>query len=83
MAGLVAEEILNDDTDDAGAIADALHFRISYGEVSASDLATMGITDIDSCELSYEAVEEALRILREGWQDLRREAEYLIAFATE
>lgn len=66
IAGLVAEEILSDDTDDAGAIADALHLKISDGEASASDLATMGITDIESFELSYEVVEEATRILREG-----------------
>jgi hypothetical protein len=29
IAGLVAEEILGDDTDDAGAIADAIHLKIS------------------------------------------------------
>ncbi|WP_176058873.1 hypothetical protein [Paraburkholderia sp. BCC1876] len=74
IAGLVAEEILSDDTDDAGEIADALHLKISDGEASASDLATMGITDIDSCELSYEVVEEVARILREGWQVVQREA---------
>ncbi len=27
----------------------------------------MGVTDIDSCRLSYEVVEEVVRLLREGW----------------
>ncbi|WP_341313737.1 hypothetical protein WN982_20640 [Paraburkholderia sp. IMGN_8] len=83
IAGLVAEEILSDDTDDAGAIADAIYLKISDGEASASDLATMGITDIDSFELRYEVVEEAARILREGWRVVQQEAEYLIEFATD
>lgn len=83
IAGLVAEEILGDDTDDAGAIADAIHLKISDGEASASDLATMGITDIDSFELRDEVVEEAARILREGWQVVQQEADYLIESAAD
>jgi hypothetical protein len=83
MAGLVAEDILYDGTDDAGAIADALHQRISDGEASASDLTMMGITDIESYELRDELVEEATRILRDGWEAVQQEAEYLIEFAAE
>lgn len=83
VAGLVAEEILHDGTDDVDVIADALLIRISDGEASASDLATMGITDIDNCELSYVVVEEAVRILREGWLDVQQEAEYLIQSAAD
>ena len=63
-------------------IADALHLRISDGEASASDLAMMGITDIESCELRDELVEEATRILREGWQAVQQEADYLVELAT-
>ncbi|EEE05589.1 hypothetical protein BURMUCGD2M_3820 [Burkholderia multivorans CGD2M] len=37
----------------------------------------MGITDIDSCELSYEAVDEVVRMLREGWPAVQEEAPYL------
>ncbi len=83
IAGLVAEEILRDDTDDVDVIADALLIKISDGEASASDLAMMGITDSDSCELSYEVVEEVAWILREGWRVLQQEADYLIEFATD
>ncbi|WP_148092594.1 hypothetical protein [Burkholderia ubonensis] len=79
MAGLLAEDILSDETDDVGAMADTLFFRIWNGEASASDLALMNITDIDSCAPSYEVVEECVRLLREGWSDVQREAEYLIA----
>jgi hypothetical protein len=65
MAGLLAEEILSGETDDAGAMADALFFRITFGEASATDLAQMGVTDIDHCELSCEVIEEAVRLLRQ------------------
>jgi hypothetical protein len=81
IAGLVAEEILSDETGDVGAIADALQFRISNGEASAADLALMGIIDVDNCALSYEVVKEAARILREGWRVVQQEADYLIASA--
>ncbi len=80
---MVAEEILYDGTDDAGVISDALHQRIWDGEASVSDLAMMGITDIESYDLSDELVEEATRILREGWQAVQQEAEYLIESSTE
>lgn len=83
IAGLVAEEILRDGTDDAGVIADALHQRIWDGEASASDLAMMGITDIENYDLSDELVERATRILRDQWEAVLLEAEYLIEFATE
>jgi hypothetical protein len=74
MAGLLAEDILSGETDDAGAMADTLFFRISFGEASASDLAQMGVTDIDSCELSYEVVEEAVRLLRQEWSLAQKES---------
>jgi hypothetical protein len=67
IAGLVAEEILYDGTHDAGVIADALHQRISDGEASASDLAMMGITNIEDYKLRDKLVEEATRIVCEGW----------------
>jgi hypothetical protein len=81
MAGLLAEEILSGETDDAGAMADTLFFRISFGEASTSDLAQMGVADIESCELGYEVVEEAVRLLREEWAAALEEAEYLIEAA--
>ncbi|CAN7145671.1 hypothetical protein [Paraburkholderia terricola] len=43
----------------------------------------MGITDIDSSELKDEVAEEAARILREGWQVVQQEADYLIEFAAD
>ncbi|SIN80505.1 hypothetical protein [Paraburkholderia phenazinium] len=63
MAGLLAEEILNGETDDVSAMADNMFFRISFGEASDSDLAQIGVTDIDNCELSYEVIEEAVQLL--------------------
>ena len=38
----------------------------------------MGVVDIDSCELSYEVVEEAVRLLRQEWAVVQQEAECLI-----
>jgi hypothetical protein len=38
----------------------------------------MGVVDIDSCELSYEVVEEAVRLLRQEWALVQKDAEYLI-----
>ncbi|MCR4467846.1 hypothetical protein [Burkholderia sp. SCN-KJ] len=83
IAGLVTEEILRDDTDDVDVIADAVLTKIANGEASPSDLAAMGFTDVDNCELSYVVVEEAARILREGWQVVQREAEHLIESAAD
>lgn len=83
MAGLLAEDILSGETDDAGAMADTLFFRISMGDASASDLAQMSVTDIDNCGLTYEVVEEAVRLLREEWQAVQEEAEYLIQSAAD
>lgn len=81
IAGLVAEEILSGETDDAGVIADAVHFRISNGEASDTDLAAMGMTDIDDYYLDDEVVEESVRILQEVWLDVKQQAEQLIEFA--
>lgn len=83
MAGLLAEEILSDETGDVAAMVDTLCFRISFGEASASDLSQMGIKDIDRCELSYEVVKEAMRLLREEWAAMQEEAEYLIEAAAQ
>ena len=79
MAGLLAETILSGETHDAGVMADMLFCRIWTGEASSSDLALMNVTDFDCSSLSYEVVDECVRLLREGWTDVQREAEYLIA----
>ncbi|MFD1558827.1 hypothetical protein ACFSHT_24840 [Paraburkholderia silviterrae] len=81
MAGLLAEDILSGETDDVGALADTLFFKITGGEASASDLASMNITDVDDCALSYDVVDEAVRLLLEAWPLVQQEAEYLIEFA--
>jgi hypothetical protein len=36
------------------------------------------VTDIDSCELSYDVVEEAVRHPRHEWVPVQKEAEYLV-----
>ncbi|WP_241019057.1 hypothetical protein [Paraburkholderia sp. Tr-20389] len=66
IAGLVAEEILNSETDEPSLIADAVRYRISSDEASATDLAAMGITAIDDYQLCDEDVEESVRILQGG-----------------
>ena len=81
IAGLVAEEVLSGETEDAGVIADTVHYRIWSGEASATDLAAMVTTDIDDYQLDDDVVEEAVRMLREGLTVVKQEAEYLIEFA--
>ncbi|CAD6543348.1 hypothetical protein LMG28140_03907 [Paraburkholderia metrosideri] len=83
MAGLLAEVILSDETDDAGVMADMLRTRVWTGEASLSDLTLMNAIDLDCSSLSYDVVEECVRLLREGWTDVQREAEYLIAAGLE
>jgi hypothetical protein len=43
----------------------------------------MSITDIGNRELSYQVIEEAARISREGWLVVQQEGEYLFASAAE
>ena len=43
----------------------------------------MGVTDIDSCGLSYGVVEEAVRLLRQEWALIQKEAEYPIEEAAK
>jgi hypothetical protein len=83
MAGLVAEEIQNGETHPV-AIADTLDFRVAMGEVSASDLAGMGVTDADNFAFTYYSdVEQCVQYLLEEWAALQDEAEYVIANAAE
>jgi hypothetical protein len=80
----LAEAILSGETHEAGVMADMLFCRIWIGKASsASDLALMNVTDLDCCPLSYEVVEEGVRLLREGRTDVQQEAEYLIAASLE
>jgi hypothetical protein len=81
MAGLLAEEILDWATGDIESFADGLFYRITSGEASASDLTLMNIADIHDCEVTFEDVGETVRILREGWQAVQEEAEFLIELA--
>lgn len=83
VAALVAEELLSGETENAGVIADAVLLKVSYCDASATDLETMDITDIDNHRLGDEDVEEAVRILREEWVVVKREAEYLIESAVD
>lgn len=78
MGGLVAETVLSGETDDAGVLADILFSRIWNGEASASDLALMNISDIDNFALSYDSVDECMRLLRDGWSVVQQEAECLM-----
>lgn len=80
MAGLVAEEILRGETDPE-FVAGALYVEIVCGEVSASDLESIGISNIDDFEFDSEVVETAWRYLTEDWSLVQHDAEYLIADA--
>jgi len=80
MAGLVAEEILHGETD-LEFIAGALDVKIACNQVSASDLESMGITNIVDFDLNSDEVEQAWRYLIEDWSLVQEEAEYLIANA--
>jgi len=79
MAGLLAEIIWSDETDDVGVIADMVCERIYSGDASASDLGSMGISDIDNPGLSYKVIEKAARLLLQEWAAVQKEAEYLIS----
>lgn len=81
IAGLLAEEILAAETDDVRAMTDNVLFRIRNGEASAFDLAQMGVVDIETCELRYQVVDDVVRLLRQEWALVQKEAEYLIAEA--
>ena len=83
MAGLLAETIVSGETDDAGVMADMLFCRIWTGAASSSDVALMNVTDLDCSSLSHEVVEVCVRLLREEWVEVQREAEYLIAASLE
>jgi len=74
ITGLVAEEVMSYKMDAAGAIADAVRYRISNGEASETDLTAMGITHIDDYHFNDEFVEESLRFLQEVWLDKKKEA---------
>ncbi len=81
MAGLLAEAILQLGADDVHALTEDIHYRITAGEASNSDLALMDISDIDDFELSFEVVGVATQILREACGKLREEAEHLMELA--
>lgn len=78
VAGAVAEEIFRKDADDVDLIADAIDSRIFCDEMSATDLASMGIADIWNFNLNRGDVEEAWRYLKLDWFRVQAEAEYLI-----
>ena len=82
MAGVVAEQILRGETE-AEFIAGNLYLRICCDEMSASDLALIGVTDIDDFdfEVDIEGVEQCAQHLREHWPQVTQQAEYLIANA--
>lgn len=81
MAGVVAEQILRGETE-VEFIAGNLYFRICCDEISSSDLASIGVTDIDNFEVDIESVEHCVQHLLEHWPQVTQEAEYLIANAT-
>jgi len=84
MAGVVAEQILRGETE-AEFIAGNPYLRICCDEMSASDLALTGVTDIDDFDFDFdfevdiEGVEQCAQHLREHWPQVTQQAEYLIA----
>lgn len=80
MAGVVAEQILRGETE-VEFIAGNLYLRICCDEISATDLASIGVTDVDDFEVDIEGVEQCVLHLLEHWLQVKQEAEYLIANA--
>jgi hypothetical protein len=81
MAGLLAEELLIGETDDAEVVAFNMYVTIKHGAASATDLEAMGIADVANFDLSCDVVEQGMRILREAWSRVQSEAESIIADA--
>lgn len=81
MAGIVAEQILRGEKD-VEFIAGLLYLRICCEEISATDAASIGVTDIDNFEVDIETVEQCAQLLREHWSQVKKEAEDLIADAS-
>ena len=80
MAGIVAEQILRGETE-VEFIAGNLYLRICCDEISATDLASLGVTDMDDFEVDIEGLEQCVQHLVEHWFQVTQEAEYLIANA--
>jgi hypothetical protein len=78
MAGVVAEQILRGEAE-IEFIAGNLYLRICCDEISATDLAAIGVTDIDDFEVDIEGVEQCVQHLREHWPRVQAVAEWLIA----
>jgi hypothetical protein len=81
IAGVVAEQILHGETD-VECIAGALQLMVWFDEVSTSDMASIGVTDIDQFEVDMDDVMQCSQLLREHWSLIEREAEFLVADAT-
>ncbi|HJW55105.1 MAG TPA: hypothetical protein VJ577_07525 [Burkholderiaceae bacterium] len=81
MAGAIAEQILRGETE-VEFIAGNLYLRICCDEISATDLASIGVTDIDDFEVDIESVEQCINYFFEHWLQVTQEAEYLIANAS-
>jgi len=81
MAGVVAEQILRGERD-VEFIAGHLYLRICCDEISATDAASIGVTDIDDFEVDIETVEQCAQLLLEHWPQVKKEAEDLIADAS-
>ena len=77
MAGVVAEQILRGERD-VEFIAGHLYLRICCDEISATDAASVGVTDIDDFEVDIETVEQCAQLLVEHWSQVKKEAEELI-----
>lgn len=81
MAGIVAEQIMNGEKE-AEYIAGNLFLKICCDEISATDLAAIGVTNVDDFEVDLEAVEQCLQHLLEHWSAVQVEADSLIADAS-
>lgn len=81
MAGVVAEQILRGEAE-VEFIAGNLYLRISCDEISATDLASVGGTDIDDVEVDIEGVEQCVQHLLKHGPRVQAEAESLIADAS-
>ena len=60
----------------------ALYLRICCDEISPTDLAAIGVTDIDDFKVDIETVEQCAQLLLEHWSQVKKEAEDLVTDAS-
>lgn len=78
VAGLLAEQMAEEATNNPEDLAEDIRFSISNGVASDTDLKLMNIIDINEFDLSDADVEQAWKILKQNWLLVELEVRCLI-----